>query len=88
MPTYRKYDVQYTAYSSFYIPIEYDIHDKNIVKEFYIDCSNLKLILSDGKEISIAREELNIDLENPDDPWIDLWEHFELVDLEEDTEDD
>jgi hypothetical protein len=88
MPTHRKYEVQYTSSSNFLVPIEYNIHDTNIVKGFFLDDNILHLILSDGKKILIPGDDISTDLECPDDPFGDLWKYFKLVDVEGDTEDE
>ena len=66
MPTQRKYEVQYTSYSLFYVPDKYNIHDKKIVEDFYIKWNSLRITLTNGETIEIEGEEPTTDMKYPE----------------------
>ena len=86
MSSHRKYEICYTSYSNFLVPLKYNIHDKKIVEDFYIKWNTLRITLTNGETIQIEGDDTSADMKYPDnnDGW---WKNCKLV-TDGDTDDE
>jgi hypothetical protein len=84
--THRVYYAKYIQESKFYVPVQYNIHNKKIVEEFGIKWDTLGITLVSGEEIEIkSSNTTENDFHRPDneDDW---FRNTKLIkDLDEET---